>query len=409
MTVATFVSAIIGQMPKIGKCQHDFWVHIIQLFLGIRGRINFKQMSRYGIYNETTYHNHFSKPIPFAKFNKHLIKTVGSGHNVLVFDPSYLPKSGQKTPNVGTFWSGCAGKMCHGIEIGVFSIIDVDFQTGFHLEAHQTPNAESLKQENQTLLEYYADLVVKMGKEVHEETNYLVVDAYFAKKQFIETIVSQTSLEVICRLRSDSKLKYLYDGPQKGRGRPRLYNGSVDVKCIDRNYFNLLHADDALLIWDAKVYSIAFKRIIRVAYVEYLNEHGGVRCYQMYAGTDLNLPGFMITKYYKSRFQIEFEIRDAKQFAGLTECQSRNEQKIDFHVNTSLTAVSVAKAVYWCEQQANQPELPFSMADVKSLNFNQLFLEKIFSMSPEAADMIKKHPDFHNLLTLGTFHFHEAA
>jgi hypothetical protein len=53
MTVATFVSAIIGQLPKRGKCQHDFLVHLFQLFLGIRGRINFKQTSRYGISHTT--------------------------------------------------------------------------------------------------------------------------------------------------------------------------------------------------------------------------------------------------------------------------------------------------------------------------------------------------------------------
>jgi hypothetical protein len=93
----------------------------------------------------------------------------------------------------------------------------------------------------------------------------------------------------------------------------------------------------------------------------------------------------------------------------LTDCQSRNEVKIDFHVNTSLTSVSVAKAVYWCEARKQNPNLSFSMADVKTLHFNELFLEKVFSMSAIAAEALKTHPDFHNLLTFGAFHSKAAA
>ena len=46
---------------------------------------------------------------------------------------------------------------------------------------------------------------------------------------------------------------------------------------------------------------------------------------------------------------------------------------------------------------------------VKSLNFNQLFAEKILALSPEMADSIKKNPEFHNLLKLGVFNYTEAA
>ena len=32
-------------------------------------------------------------------------------------DPSYIPKSGKKTPWIGYFWSGCAGEYKRGLEI----------------------------------------------------------------------------------------------------------------------------------------------------------------------------------------------------------------------------------------------------------------------------------------------------
>mgnify|MGYP003439838048 CR=1 FL=1 len=38
-----------------------------------------------------------------------------------------------------------------------------------------------------------------------------------------------------------------------------------------------------------------------------------------------------IIQYYKSRFQIEFFYRDAKQDTGLNHCQARSENKLNFH------------------------------------------------------------------------------
>jgi hypothetical protein len=47
---------------------------------------------------------------------------------------------------------------------------------------------------------------------------------------------------------------------------------------------------------------------------------------------------------YRTRFQIEFLLRDSKQYTGLTHCQSRQKEALAFHFNMSLTAVNVARA-----------------------------------------------------------------
>jgi hypothetical protein len=46
-------------------------------------------------------------------------------------------------------------------------------------------------------------------------------------------------------------------------------------------------------------------------------------------------------RYYKARFQIEFLFRDAKQFTGLNDHQVRDQKKLDFHLNLSLTALNL--------------------------------------------------------------------
>jgi len=57
----------------------------------------------------------------------------------------------------------------------------------------------------------------------------------------------------------------------------------------------------------------------------------------------LEQKGVKIVRYYRSRFKIEFLYRDAKEFTGLTICQARSENKLDFHFNAALTAKKLAK------------------------------------------------------------------
>lgn len=81
---------------------------------------------------------------------------------------------------------------------------------------------------------------------------------------------------------------------------------------------------------------------------------------------------------YQCRFQQEFLFRDAKQHAGLEDGQAYSWDKIHFHVNTSLTAVSLAKAAHHLDQPIEQRGA-FSMADIKTRYFNDNHARFIFS------------------------------
>jgi IS4 transposase len=52
-----------------------------------------------------------------------------------------------------------------------------------------------------------------------------------------------------------------------------------------------------------------------------------------YFSTDLNLGAKKLIEYYRSRFQIEFLYRDAKQNTSLNHCQARSENKLKMHFN----------------------------------------------------------------------------
>ncbi|SDD24502.1 hypothetical protein SAMN05216323_11141, partial [Williamwhitmania taraxaci] len=88
----------------------------------------------------------------------------------------------------------------------------------------------------------------------------------------------------------------------------------------------------------------------------------------------------------RSRFQIEFLYRDAKQFTGLTTCQARSKNKLDFHFNAALTAVNIAKQD-WLSNKDNLQKT-FSMANYKTLYNNALLLERfmcMFAINPNTA------------------------
>ena len=90
------------------------------------------------------------------------------------------------------------------------------------------------------------------------------------------------------------------------------------------------------------------------------------------------MQGMKIVSYYRSRFQIEFLYRDAKQHAGLEDCQARSQNKLNFHFNAALTAVNLAK-MHWLDTRNSEIE-PFSMANFKTLCHNKLLLNQFFSV-----------------------------
>jgi hypothetical protein len=367
------IGAIIRKMSGLNKAREKFMISIFMLYLGLRGRYNFLNMTRYGAYSEQTYRNQFDKPFDFVEFNTAMIKANCSRHLVNAFDPSYIPKSGKETEHLGKFWSGCSQKVLKGIEIGGFAVVDVENNTAFSLEAIQTPSVKELKAENKTLVKHYVSLVIERKEQLISFSTYLAVDGYFTKKEFINPIMNQTDLQVISKMRTDANLYYIYRGESTGlRGRPKTLDGKIKMQQIDKRRIKCCYEDDEIKIYEGVVYSKSLKRKIKLAYIEQSNGS-----YAVLFSTDLNLDGQTIYVYYKCRYQIEFLFRDAKQFTGLTQCQARSESKMHFHFNASLTSVSIAKAVYFLKDRKAKSE-SFSMSDVKTMHLNKIMADRIF-------------------------------
>ena len=396
------IKTILHKMPQINKWQHKFMNHIFLLCIGMYGRFNFLQMGREGKFNEQTYRNNFKKSFDFMRFNIELVNQHSSGDIIIAFDPSHITKSGKCTPGMGYFYSGCAGQYKRGLEIGGIAAIDVKQNTAYHLEAIQSPSA---KKENvhpdYTLVDHYTDLIVSKSSELEELSTILVADGYFAKYKFVQRISEYTNLCIVSRLRDDANLKYLYHGTRtSARGRPKQFNGKVDTKNIDKRRFKNVYLNDKIIIYGAVVYSVSLKRKIKVAYVEFLDEKGKVAVTKLFFTTDLAMDAYDILRYYRARYQIEYLYRDSKQFTGLQNGQARSENRLHFHFNTCLTAVSIGKVLSRNGVNKDQ-RISHSIFDVKTELRNRKMIKRILSMYGFDHKLIKKHPAYYKLLDFG--------
>lgn len=394
------VEKIVNKIEGLKKPRKYFMISIIILYLSMRGRYTFKGMERYGDKSEKTYRLQFEKKFDFLTFNIEMSNAHLSRHRILVFDPSYLPKSGKHTPGKGKFWSGCLGRAVQGIEIGGLGLVDITHNTAFNLECIQTPCPSDLKAVGKTLIDHYANLIIERKDQLSQIATYLAVDGYFSKQTYVDQILGKTNFHLISKLRKDANLRYLYKGPKRlGRGRPKKYDGKVDTKNVDKRKFKRCYQNEDVIIYQAKVWSVSLKRIIKVAYAEFLDKGQATNRYAFFFSTDLKLDGKQIYQYYKARFQIEFLFRDAKQHTGLTNCQARSENKIHFHTNASLTAVSVAKIAHHIKGKG--AEKPFSLANIKTSYFNELMLNLFFSNFHIDPNLIKNKSAIQKLIEYG--------
>jgi hypothetical protein len=393
------IGAILLKMSGIGVVQKRFICHLLILIMCIRGKINFLQLERYGSYSERSYRSNFSKQFDWLEFNTIFVKNQCSDELIIGFDPSFISKSGKCTPGLGYFYSGCSSRYEKGLEIGCYSLIDVKQNTAYHLYAAQS-KAPTRTDEGRTMMDQYIDQFKSLGEKLKTISTVLVADAYFSKYEYAQVVINQ-GMELISRFRSDANLRYLHNGPQKsGRGRKKKFAGKVNTKKIDKRRVRHIYEDEQTRIFSLIVNSVNLKMNILLVCVENLDQQGNVKNMQMYFSTNLERDPIQVVEYYKARFQMEFNFRDAKQFTGLTNCQARAKERLDFHFNATLTAINIGKSVAR-KGIAKDISIPISIRDVKTELSNHLLLNFIFSKFGIDPDLQKNKSCIKEILDFG--------
>lgn len=338
------------------------------------GKINFANLSRYSEVSERTYRRHFYIPYGFIGLNRETIAlAIAPTHfQVSIIDASFVPKSGQATYGVDYFHNGKAGRSERGLEISMIAVVDVDSTIGYTLSVQQTPVIE--KASERTRVDAYLDHLNATVAALPAAVRHVVGDGFYSKRKWVDG-VTDVGLEAIGKLRQDANLKHLYEGTQNQKGARRKYEGKVNL--AERSRWRALDKVEPELdiyLYSTIVWSVSLKRKIRVVYL--INcKHPERPCFALLFSTDLELEPTALYRAYKARFQIEFIFRDAKQFTGLTDCQARDEQKLDFHFDASLSALNLAKYEQSLERD-HEESFVFSMASYKRRKLNQYLLER---------------------------------
>jgi hypothetical protein len=394
MSTKKALKQIFGKLNGTTKWQLNFFIEIFDLIYSIQGRFNFQNLTRYSKLNESTFRRNFQKFFDWLDFNLALIKLAGVDLNkevIAAFDCSFITKSGKKTYGLDRFWSGCLNRAAKGLEISMLSLIDVKTRKAWALDVIQTPAGLSKKEDDtrKTRIDFYIEQVQRCANKLLN-IKYFVGDGFYAKTKVFEAMATMNK-HFITKLRPDANLRYLFEGEHPNRpGRKSQYAGKIDYYELYR-WKHICDLESHIEVYSVIANSPKFKTDLRV--VMLLNTKTDKHV--LLACTDLQLDALKIIDYYRLRFQIEFLFRDAKQFTGLSHCQARSKEKLNFHFNLSLSAVNMANL-----QMKHNPTI-ISMNTFKRLAYNTRFANFLFKQLRPVVRVDINSPIVQQVIQLG--------
>ncbi|CAN5196039.1 transposase [soil metagenome] len=400
----------LNKINGINKKQRDFFATLVQGLIGVAGKRTFRNLARYMKITEHTFLRQMAKAFDFAGLNTEIIKATRNKNDILIAaqDASFIQKSGKATHGLDYYWNGCASKAEKGLEIDVIAVVKVnEKKEGYALSAKQTPANPTPKAERKkkqmsepSRIDFYLSHVKEVAPKILElGIKYIAADAFLAKNKYVNGVVV-VGLHVISKLRVDARLRRIYHGPQKPRGRKRKFdNGKVNFEDFKDSSVTEIH-DEKIELRSCIAYSISLNCLIKVVLVR-KNIDKGKYIEALLFSTDLELDPIKMYQFYVSRFQIEFVFRDAKGFTGLTDCQSRDAQRLHYHFNASLTALNVAKIQDNEMQKKEQTQHAFSMTNWARKYHVEIVINRFISMFGFDQTLIKSHPDYDNILAFG--------
>jgi hypothetical protein len=391
------LQSVRTRLNQTKKPQYKFVTHLLGLLLMLPGHATFRNLSRYSPYHERTFSRWYGRVFDWVSLNKSAITEVvpAEHEQALVIDASFVPKSGKHTYGLDRFWNGSHSRAERGLEISTLAWLDITDTCAYGLSVEQTPPSADTSDPEATRMDVYLDQLSRVVK-AHDLKllRYVITDGAYSKQKFVAG-VRALGLHQIGKLRADAHLRYLYQGPKRpGPGRQKTYDGKVNWSDLSR-FERLSTEDEHIVLYHHVLNHVQLKRNLQVVVVVHIQR----KRYAVLFSTDVDLDPLTLYRYYKARFQVEFLFRDAKQFAGLSDCQARSKAKLDFHFNASLSAVTFAKLE--ARHQHGNGDQAFSMASLKRRAFNQHLIERICEHLANGQSLDKSSPDYEALCNYG--------
>ena len=385
--VLPYILAKMTQSCKLTKSRQRFIIELFRVVFAMRGRVNFTNMARFCSLSERTLRRHFAKFFDWVAFNMTIMRLSHHQDEPLigVFDASFLPKSGKHTYGLDKFFSSLAGANRYGLEVSILGCISTISHRVWTLDVTQTPPGLSQQESAPySRIDFYLEQLSDLLSHL-PQIQYWVGDGQYARRKVFEALTSRGKT-LISKLRTDANIRLVIN-PERERGR---YGGKLrwgDWSMLEQ--VGLLDDLPHVRVYTALVNSAHFKRDLRL--VVLVNERDGH--YALICSTDVNQHPEEIIYYYRLRYRLEFCIRDAKQFAGLSHCQARDEVKIDFHVNMSFAAVNLVRLM--CQKFGG------SINSYVREAYNTFIVENLITQLSLEAEFDISHPRIRPVIQIG--------
>jgi len=417
---------------------------IAQAMLSMTGRVTMLGISRWtgkgGSYR--TVQRFFNAVIPwpqvFSKFfEQHLCDP--EGEYFLVGDESVITKSGKETHGLDYFFSGLLNKVVKSIAIFSLSLVSVEERHSYPLHVEQVVRTEEekaaakarkkkrqakkkstskkkpgrpkgSKNRDKTQVELTPELLriqAMIKKQLAMLKNlvtvrHIALDGHFGNNNALQ-MVSQCGLHLISKLRCDSALYFVYDGPQKCTGPRKKYGKRIDYRNILEKYLveKSTEGDIETRIYQAQMLHRDFAQHLNVVIITKTNLKTGAFANVNLFSSDLTLSYEKIIDYYSLRFQIEFNFRDAKQHWGLEDFMNIKEIPLTNALNLSLFMVNLSQALLRDFRETNPAS---GVLDLKAYFRAAKYFEETIKMLPEKPEPILIDQIFGHVASLGCIH-----
>lgn len=426
-------------LPEIKVTTIGQLSRIIMAMLAMSGRVTMLGISRWagtgGSYR--TVMRFFATVIPWATvfwvfFRRHLF--CPNDVYLLAGDEVVISKAGKKTHGLDRFFSSLMSKPISGLSFFTLSLVSVKQRHSYPIQIEQviksdiekssgSPNSEIKSQEkrgrgrpkgsknkNKKEVVFTSELlrIKKMINELFKlmanliPITYLVLDGHFGNNNSLQ-MARQVNLHIISKLRHDTALYIPYQHPDPNHRSRRKYGDKLDWRNIPGVYLrqSSIEEDIKTDIYQSTLLHKEFAQPLNVVILVKTNIKTNARSHVILFSSDLDLSYEKIIDYYKLRFQIEFNFRDAKQFWGLEDFMNRSQITVTNAANLSFFMVNLS---HYLLAQFRQDNPGSGIVDLKAYYRGFRYVREILKMLPEPPDPILLSQIFAKLTSLGRIH-----
>lgn len=423
--------------PLLDRSTYRQLLVISESLLAMTGRVTMLGISRWaepgGSYR--TIQRFFAKDICWPSLNWSIAKaSFGDSSGVIIAagDATTVTKSGKETFGLGKFFSSIYSRPVPGIAFQCLSLLNVEKRKSWPILTEQIlpkpkqeksnpqkkkkkkrgkgrPKGSKNKNRRDVKLNAEMTQVQDMLRQLlglignKFKLAYFVYDGAFGNNAAVQ-MTRQVGLHLISKLRCDSALYLKWKGVYSGKGARKIYGDKIDYQNLPASCLKHEKAEGYIRTrtYQFEARHKKFADTLNVVIICKTNNLTGKSARVVLFSSDLELEWKHIIDYYRLRFQIEFNFRDAKQHWGLEDFMVIKKQSVFNAANLSLWMVNLSHAILERSEEK-------SILDLKAWYNGIHYAKEILKILPENTKPINIMQLIQKIPMPGRIHREEVA